>query len=179
MIVSGSSESYETPPVGLQGAVCVNWFDIGFQPGMEGKIAHKIVALFELAERKSDGKRFLVTKLYTASLNEKANLRKDLASWRTRDFTSEELAGFELDNTIGKSCQLNLVADTRNGSTYVNVQTVLPAAKGLPAIIPETGRDFIPEWVKKKIAEQLPAPAKNHTGAPPPQSDDFTDDIPF
>lgn len=177
MVVSGSTEQFETPPVGLQPAVCVNVFDLGFQKGMNDRIVKKCVILWELAEKKTDNNRFQVTKIYTASLNEKANLRKDLASWRTRDFTDEELSGFDLDNIIGKTCQLNLVASQRNGSTFVNVDSVLPAVKGLPPMVPETGRDFVPEWVKKMQTTALPPPAhgENHQQNQAP----IGDDIPF
>lgn len=179
MVIKETGEKFETPPVGLQPAVCVNVFDVGFQKGMEGRILHKCVLLWELAEKKPDGERFMVTKIYTASLNEKANLRKDLASWRTRDFTSEELAGFELDNIIGKTCQLNLVAATRNGSTYVNVDAVLPAVKGLPPMTPVADRTFCPAWVQKMIQNQLPPPKQDDAPAAQPHGENFTDDIPW
>lgn len=177
MVVSGSTEQFETPPTGLQPAVCVNVFDVGFQKGLNDKIQKKAVILWELVEKKTDNTRFLVTKIYTASLNEKANLRKDLASWRTRDFTESELAGFDLDNIIGKPCQLNLVATSRNGNTYVNIDSVLPAMKGGPVLVPETGRDFTPEWVKKMQANALPPPAQGAQNQS--HEDHFTDDIPF
>jgi hypothetical protein len=179
MVVSGSNEQFETPPVGLQPAVCINVFDIGFHKGLNDKIMHKCVLLWELGEKKTDGNRFLVTKIYTASLGEKASLRKDLASWRTRDFTEDELKSFDLDNIITKNCQLNLVATSKNGSTYVNVDSVIPASKSAAPLVPETGRDFIPEWVKKMQTEALPPPKAPEPGKAPAQSDHFDDDIPF
>ena len=181
LIAKGTGEKFETPPCGLQPAICANVYDLGYQKGLEGKIQHKCALLWELAEKKQDGERFMVTKLYTLSLNEKANLRKDLTSWRTRDFTDAELEGFDLENIIGKTCQLNLVATQRNGSTYVNVDSVLPAARGLPPMVVIVGRDFCPEWIKKMVANALPPPqAPNGSEAPQhAEGESFTDDIPF
>jgi len=177
IIAKDNGEQQEQAPTGMHPAVCVNVFDIGFQPGFQGKPpSHKIVLLWELTDgRKQDGKRFLLTKLYTLSLYKEAILRKDLVAWRTKDFTEQELKGFDLDNVKRKQCQLNLVSSVKNNSTYINVDAVLPKAQG-DISVAETGEDFIPEWVKKKMDEALPPPA--HASAAPP-SDDFTDDIPF
>lgn len=49
-----------------------------------------------------------VTKFYTASLSEKANLRKDLELWRGRAFSAEELAGFDLRKLLGVPCLLTI-----------------------------------------------------------------------
>lgn len=170
MIVKKRDEDFKPIPTGLQPAVCVNVFDIGYQPGFQGgPPLPKLVLLWELTceERRDDGKRFQLTKLYTASLGEKANLRKDLETWRGRKFSETELDGFEMNNVKGVGCQLLLVATQKGEKTYNDVAAVMPPLAGLKATI-ETPADFVPEWVKKKIAEQLhPEPA-----------DDFHDDIP-
>lgn len=78
MVIKETGEKFETPPVGLQPAVCVNVFDVGFQKGMEGRILHKCVLLWELAEKKPDGERFMVTKIYTTSSRRRVPRRLDL-----------------------------------------------------------------------------------------------------
>lgn len=170
MIVKRRDDDYKPIPTGLLPAVCVNVFDIGYQPGYQGGApSPKVVLLWELTceDRRDDGKRFQLTKLYTASLGEKAALRKDLETWRGKTFTDVELDGFNLDNIKHVGCQLLLVENTTNGKTFTNVAAVMPPLAGTkPAV--ETSSDFVPEWVKKKIAEQLhPEPV-----------DDFHDDIP-
>jgi len=159
MIVKRESTEYEPLPTGVIPAVCVRYYDCGIQHGYQGKLQHKVVLLWELDARRTDGVRFLATKTYTAILSEKANLTADLQSWRGRAFTDDELQGFELDNIVGKPCQLNLVQIAKaNGDPFVEVQTVLRPTKGWVPIVTETAPDFIPPWVATMIANQVEAP---------------------
>lgn len=95
------SGNYEQPPVGTHLARCIKVIDIGTQKGeFQGKVTMKrqVIIGWELpnetmTEGEHAGKPFGVSKFYTASLNEKANLRADLANWRGRDFTPQELGG--------------------------------------------------------------------------------------
>jgi len=178
VIVKEEGGTYEAPPLGLQPAVCINVLDVGYHKNSFDKLQRKVVVLWELEARKSDGFRFTMGKTYTASLNEKANLRKDLKSWRTRDFTPAELEGFDLEHVIGANCQLNLISAERNGKTYTNIDSVMPKAKG-QELTPENPRSYVPDWVKKMMDEALPPPEEGH--APPAASGDgFEDDtIPF
>ena len=151
MIVKKRDDDFKPIPTGLQPAVCVNVFDIGYQPGYQGGApSPKVVILWELSgnDRRDDGKRFQLTKLYTASLGEKATLRKDLETWRGRTFTTAELDGFELDKLKGIGCQLLNVESTTNGKTFVTIAAVMPPPAGPKPTI-ETPADYIPEWVKK------------------------------
>jgi hypothetical protein len=165
MIVSKSPTEYELLPVGVIPAVCVKYYDCGIQRGYQGKLQHKVVLLWELDARRTDGARFLATKSYTASLSDKANLTADLQSWRGRAFTDAELEGFDLDAIVGKPCQLNLVQIAKsNGDPFVEVQTVLRPTKGWVPIVPETAPDFVLPWVATMIANQVEAPAPDITG---------------
>jgi hypothetical protein len=66
----------------------------------------------------NDGKPFVVSKIYTASLFESAALRKDLVSWRGRQFTEEELSGFDIDKLLG--CTANVeVGLTKGGNPKI------------------------------------------------------------
>jgi hypothetical protein len=57
----------------------------------------------------------IIAKQFTLSLNEKANLRADLASWRGRDFTPEEIRGFDLKNILGHWAMISVTASERDG----------------------------------------------------------------
>ena len=72
---------------------------------------------------------------YTASLNQKAQLRKDLVSWRGKEFTVEELKGFNLRNIIGVPCMVQIIhRKSADGSkTYANLGSVTKLPKGFPA----------------------------------------------
>jgi hypothetical protein len=165
MTVSRPAVEYELLPSGLVPAVCVNYFDIGLQPGYQNKPQHKVVIMWELEARRADGARFIATKKYTASLSDKATLTADLQSWRGRAFTPEQLDGFDLDNILGKPCQLNLVQIVKgNGDPFVEIATVLPPPKGWVAFAPETEPGHTPDWVAKCINEQLPPPDPARAG---------------
>src|SRR5688572_12525808 len=107
---------FEQPPIGTHVARCVKMIDIGTQKGeYQGKATYKrqVIIGWELPNElmttgEFAGKPFGVSKFYTASLSEKANLRADLKNWRGRDFTEEELAGFDAKNILEKPCMLSL-----------------------------------------------------------------------
>jgi hypothetical protein len=132
---SGGTE-FEQPPIGTHVARCVKIIDIGTQKGeYQGKATFKrqVIVGWELptelmTEGEYAGKPFTVSRFYTASLGEKANLRKDLANWRGKDFTEEELMGFDAKNILGKTCMLSL---TMNDKNKVRVTGVMAAPKGM------------------------------------------------
>lgn len=175
IMVKGNGE-FENPPEGMHAAVCVNVFDLGDQPGFQGKIAHKVVVMFELDVRKAKGefagKRFLISKFYTASLNEKATLRKDLEAWRGRAFTTDELKGFDLENVKGHGCNLNLIKKAgQDGTEKIVISAIVPRFKGQEEMKAETPADYVPEWIAKMMT---PVAAPQNT-----TTDTFEDDIPF
>lgn len=129
---------FEQAPAGTHVARCVRLIDIGTQFGeYQGKpnAMRKVVVTWELpnelmTEGEFAGKPFLVNKWYTASLGEKANLRKDLVNWRGREFTPDELAGFDSKNILDKCCQIQL---TPNDKNKVRVTGVMALPKGMQA----------------------------------------------
>jgi hypothetical protein len=157
LIIKENGADFEKPPAGTQAGVCTNYVDIGMQTGKFGE-KHKLVILFEIEARKTKGefagKRFVVSKEYGVSLNEKSTLRKDLESWRGRPFTAEELAGFDMDKIKGKPCMLNLMESAGdNGKTWINIASIIPPMKGQAPMTPETP-EYIPEWIMKKVSHQ-------------------------
>lgn len=178
MMVMDNGGDFEPIPLGMHRAICMGVYDVGLQPGYQGGPAHKKVVLLWELEPKSDktGKHFTVTKIYTQSIGDKSSLGADLASWRTRPFTADEKKGFELNNVLGKPCQLNLIAGGKDGDRAV-VQVVLPADKSRPYWTPETTADYVPNFVAKMRDQRLvemPKPASTPVMA----GDGFVDDIP-
>lgn len=167
MVISDSGGGKREPtPTGAIPAVCSNYYDLGMQPGFEpGTFSHKVAILWELGETLKDGefagKRFTISKTYTASLNEKATLCKTLESWRGRPFTAEEKRGFDMEGIVGKPCLLNIVAKSRpDGTTTADVAAVMPLPKGVDPMKPELDRSYTPKWVAQKLAA-----AQGHTEA--------------
>ena len=177
IIVKGDS-SYEVCPTGMQPAVCSAIHDFGEQPrGRWQGTRHVLGLIFELAARQTEGefagKRFLRSMTPTASLGDRANLRRDLESWRGRAFTAKELELFNVRTIVGKNCTLNLVEKpTSNGRTCVVIANVLPPTKGQEKLVPEMP-GFMPDWMAEKYSDS------DTNGSPIPPPDDFDDDIPF
>lgn len=128
MFVSSES-NFEDPPQGVHFARCVTLIDLGTQTeSFEGrsKQMHKVIVGWELiGPMMSDGGSFEVWNFYTASLDKRANLRRDLENWRGRPFTDEELRRFDLKNLLGKACQVQIGVRT-NGKIGFNAVMALP-----------------------------------------------------
>jgi hypothetical protein len=142
-IMLKSSPNFIPAPAGTHAAVCVDVIDLGMiEVVYQGKTQRKpkIVIVWQIAEEMESGAPFLVRRRYTASLHEKATLRRDLESWRGRPFTDVELQGFEGESLIGVGCLINVIHESRNGSTFANVASVMRLPKGMT---PPTPRDYV------------------------------------
>lgn len=142
MIVKDTGNgNFEQAPAGTHLGRCIKLVDIGTQKGeYQGQATFKrqIIIGWELPSELMQtgeyaGQPFTVSKFYTASLSEKANLRKDLENWRGRAFTDEELRGFDMKNILGKPCMLSIVLNEKNNA---RVGGVMAAPKGMS--LPET-----------------------------------------
>jgi len=129
-----SGKEWEEPETGNHVARCIRVIELGTQRNeYQGKESFKkqTLVVWELpTELMTDGKPFTISKWYTASLNEKANLRRDLENWRGRPFTEEELAGFDQRNILEKPCLLNVI---KNDKGKVIVGSVSAVPKGMTA----------------------------------------------
>lgn len=178
LIVSanGGGKDFVIHPPGPTAARCTRIIDLGTVDGEwqgKAKKQHKIVFGFESAMLMDDdqgewaGKPFLITTNYTASLSEKANMRKDLESWRGRKFTKPELDAFDLKNVLGKACFLNMVHSDPNaqGKVYSNIGAIMPLPAGMtaPAAVnplifftlaefDQSQYDALTDYYKEKIA---------------------------
>lgn len=138
MIVSQTGGDFKPIPEGTYVATCVRVIDMGTQIStFQGadKLQRKVLVAWEVPEQmvEFDGEQrpALIMQRYTASLHDKAQLRKHLEAWRGRRFTEDELKGFDLKNVLGKPCQIQ-VLHSENGS-YANVAAIMAVPKGLPA----------------------------------------------
>lgn len=189
---------------GTYPAVCYGLIDLGDQLNATyQKWQPKVLVMFELPGETidlGDGPvSRVISQKYTASLNERSALRRDLAAWRSRDFTDEELECFDLRTIVGAPCLLNIVHREYNGSTYANISGIMKMPKGMPVSKPTlekivfdidndplTMLDDMPEWVAKQIKE---SPQYKTRTAPvtdvnnldiPDESDEYEDDdVPF
>lgn len=173
-LIAKSSGNGDFEPIqqGTHIARCIRVYDLGTQQNtMFNNSSHKVMLVFEIPDSKIENKDgeimpMLQSKEYTLSLAEKANLRRDLISWRGKDFTEEEAAGFDVTKVLGAPCMLS-IAHKKNekGKVYANITSIMKPPKGLecpPAahemfiyeISEGMSHNFktnIPEWVQNKI----------------------------
>ncbi|MGA9164371.1 MAG: hypothetical protein WBZ31_07915 [Thiobacillus sp.] len=131
-----NSGTFELPPAGAVAARCCRLIDLGSQEStFEGKTSmkRKILLSWELAELRTDGSPFTISRRFGLSLHENSALRAFLQAWRGRPFTDDELAGFDLRKLINAPCLLNIAHTQRNGKDYANILSVSPLPKGMTA----------------------------------------------
>jgi hypothetical protein len=201
---------------GMHLARCYRIVDLGTQKSeYQGQVKHlqKVMIQFEVHGEDDNGNPLVtskgepmsISKNFTLSLAEKATLRKDLQAWRGRDFTADELRGFELKNVLGAWAMITAAKSTgNNGKEYTNIISINPVPvaikkAGLPEgfnklamfVIENPDMELFetfgnglkekiqgsPEWrARNGGQEQQPASKPGSTGS---GFDDMDDDIPF
>ena len=168
IIANGGNDtpSYPTVSVGVHKARCVRVIDLGTQQNdYQGQISWKrqVMLIWEVpSETDNKGEPLTISKFYTLSLNEKANLANDLVSWRGRPFTETEKKAFDISKVVGKPCSINVILN-QNGKPKVS--TVMPIGKN-----DEIAQQFHPSMVfsitdfqekKMEVFNQLPEGIRN------------------
>ena len=208
---SGGGTFTPVPP-GMYLARCYRIVDLGTQKSEylgQVKNLPKVMLQFEVHGEDDAGKPLVtskgepmsISKNFTLSLAEKATLRKDLQTWRGREFTPEELKGFQIDNVLGAWAMIAITkAMGNNGKEYTNIANINSVPKPMKANLPEghnkcaafyieepdmdlfeTFSDNLkakieqsPEWQGRKGEGSKAKPAPSDSGF-----DDMDDDIPF
>lgn len=127
MILKESGGNFKPCPEGVHNAVLVDIIEL---PNVQSQWGTKdmIRLVWETDCAMESGKPFLAFNRYTPSLNSKATLRKHLKSWRGKDFTADELAGFDIEKIIGSPCQLVIEHNESNdGRMYANITAIIKA----------------------------------------------------
>ena len=162
MIITGSNsdrKQFQIAPAGTHLARLYRIIDLGTQMReYEGKVnmSRKAKFFFELhgedAEGKplltSDGKPLIQSREYTVSLNEKANLRRDLEAWRGKAFSEDELKGFDISNILGHFCMVNISHRQKGDMTYADLKGV----SAVPSIYKKQG---LPEGINTTMIFNL------------------------
>lgn len=77
---------------------------------------------------------WVISKEYTLSMHEKSNLRKDLKSWRGKDFTELEAKSFDITKLLGAACMLNIIHNPKKTDpsiVYEQISGITPLPKGV------------------------------------------------
>lgn len=177
---------YEPVEEGMHQAVCYGVYDLGTQFNERyNNSQHKVLLCWEFPEIRvafeKDGKEFdlpkAIYKEYTLSLGEKANLRKDLQTWRGKSFTKEELLGFDITKLLGVNCLIQVVHNESGGKVYANISTIVPVPQKQwvnPENEPryysiEEGMDLpenTPKWIQDKILNSQEFKSMGHPDDP-------------
>lgn len=206
---TGGGKDFKKVPPGVWVARCFRMVDMGTQVSTgqyAGKASRKIHVEWEVfGDNEGDpltveinGKTMPLTisKNYTASMNEKATLRKELQAWRGKAFTDEEAAQFDVSKLVGAYCMLNIThSESGNGKVYANIAGISPLPGALknqkPAAVhkdqifsldqPDMSvYESLPKWLQDKVAES----PEYHQSGPSESSqetaeEDDLSDVPF
>jgi hypothetical protein len=130
-IIVKANADFENHPEGQALAVCVDVVDLGQVENKKwGKVQQKVAIVFHSQEKTKDGKPFEIWERFTASLDEKAHLRKFLQGWRGKAFTQDELLSFDLEKLIGVGAFIQVVHNTSGDKTYANIGSIMLPPKG-------------------------------------------------
>lgn len=127
MKLTANSKEFAIHPEYAGPAVCVDvtpprMVDTAFGP------KEKFNIVFETEALRDDGTRCCVwSSGFTASLNEKASLRKFLRSWQGRDLTAAEQKEFDTESLIGRTAHLTVVHnEAQDGRVFANIALIRP-----------------------------------------------------
>lgn len=171
--------------------VCYRIIDLGTQHGeYQGKprTRKQVLVSWEFPNELIDegeyaGQPFTMSKFYTASLSEKASLRKDLESWRGRAFSEIELSGFNLVNILGKGCMIGVISGD-NGKSKAGAVMSLPRGTQAPKVVNRAQVFDIDEWndetfgaipkgIQRIIMESDEGKRRGNQSSPSNQPDDY------
>lgn len=98
------------------------------------KTMNKVRIGWELPAKLREGKPMTIAKDYTLSMADNATLRKMLVSWRTKDFTPDEVKRFDVTKLLGVPCMLNIIHKAKKTDAtkkYEDVASVSPVMSGM------------------------------------------------
>lgn len=206
IVAKNSATQRELIPAGTHLARCYQMIEIGTVKEIilgQEKILTKVRVGWELPEERrifiqEKGEQpFVISKEYTLSMNEKANLRKDLESWRGKGFSEDEAKAFDITKLLGVPCLLNIIhKEAKNGNTYDNIAGIMPVPKTMKCPAQENKTfvlsydsfdmvafDSLPDFIKDKMRSSFEFAAiqqPNHREMKEPISlTEPVDDLPF
>jgi hypothetical protein len=166
----------ELTPAGSYIARCYSMIEIGTietEYKGEKKWLHKVRIGWEFPletkvfnEEKGE-QPIVISKEYTLSMADKANLRADLANWRGKAFSEEEAKRFDITKLVGVPCMINVIHEPGKqdpSKIYEKVGSIMPLPKGTvcpPQINPtfilsyddwdDAKFEALPDFIKDKI----------------------------
>lgn len=193
------SSNFEAAPAGNFAAICNAVIDLGMQPG-RGQYPDPKPAVyirFELPTKRTkyqkDGVEIegpmSIGRDFTASMSEKANVRKFIESWFGKKFANDTAAAdFDFKKLLGCKCLLNITHTEKGGKTYANIANATPIPEGMPTDFKQYNEslffdladnsthkvfDKLPEWLRKKIDARIDEEQKPASGGALGDDEDY------
>ena len=140
---NGGDSIRKVCPQGTHIGRCYQIIDLGTTEDKKfGGRKRKVQLLFELPletavfdESKGEQPYYVRTSM-TASMSEKANLRKFIESWIGKTMTDKEASQIELFDLIGKAGMINVSHRVTDSGTYANIMSISPLPKGIECPAP-------------------------------------------
>jgi hypothetical protein len=197
---NGDGVAYSPIAAGTYVARCYSMIDLGTREEEilgQKKTVHKVRITFELPTElkvfspEKGEQPCVISKEFTLSMNEKANLRIFLTGWRGKAFTEEEAASFDITKLLGVPCLLNIIHKQGKkdpSRVFDEIASATPVMKGMtcpPQINPsfefslsefdQAKFDTMPAFLQEKVKgsdeyKALTAPPKPM--APPMKNED-------
>jgi len=199
-----ASKTFTPVPAGSHIGRAVHCISLGTQPASPNFLpSFKVLMAWEIPDevivntQTKEQKPMLISKEYSLSLGKKANLRRDLEGWRGREFTADELKGFQVEKVLDKPCMLNVIHKTSaSGNVYAVITGISALPKGVqcgPRVHEllhyeiEQGKscpqwEKIPEFIRKKIelcGEWTHPAVSETTEEPETETEPEGDTVPF
>lgn len=156
--------------------------------GKPKKLVHKCALVFRTGEKNEDTGDYIdISREFTVSMGDLANLRKFLEQWRGRPYTPEQIgAGVPLHKMAGNYGLLTIAHKTSgNGRTYANITACVGVPKQMATGLPDYAKGYqrADFWQERKEEYAKVAKAfRAEAGAPSdddyPAPDDV-DSLPF
>ena len=201
MLTASAKSASATPPLeaGTYPARCVGIVDLGEQMNdLAGRLQRQVMLMFEIPgeriEVSGEDRPRMMSATYTLSLSDKAKLRGVLESWRGKQFTEEELDGFDLRKIVNVPCMLSVVSKTsKAGKPYVAIGSVSKIPKGFAVPEAETilfvfdldedgcldALETLPEWVRERVKQSETYKQMIESPTPKSLADYNSDELPF
>jgi hypothetical protein len=181
-----SDAKFKAHPKGQFVAQCVDAIDLGEKvedyPGTPSKLSHKCALVFRTGEINAEtGEIIDVSREFTVSMGELANLRKFLEQWRGKAYTEDQvMEGVPLDKLTDQWALISIDHKTSGkGRTYSVIVTIAGVPKQMQGSLPTFPNYERAKYWEDRKKEYLDASTKFRVTAgadkPRQQSTDFDD----
>jgi hypothetical protein len=136
--LTNQSQEKTLVPEGTHLARCYQFMHYGHIKNYFGEIRDTIRFTFELPNvthvfKEENGEQPMsISREYNNFLGDTTTLKAHLEAWRGKAFTTEELAGFDVENVVGAACMITVIHKTSNkGKVYDQITGITALPEGI------------------------------------------------